>query len=53
VKGVKAMADLAPEPKQYLEFEAPHDYKRDPKLLAAINAPTIEFFKRHLKNRPD
>jgi hypothetical protein len=43
------MADLAPDPTQYLEFEAPHDYKRYPQLLTAINAVTIEFFRKQLQ----
>jgi dienelactone hydrolase len=49
-EGVKAMADLAPDPTQYLEFEAPHDYKRYPELLTKINAVTVEFFRQNLKH---
>jgi dienelactone hydrolase len=47
-KNVRAMYDVAPEPKTYLEFPASHDYKKYPDLLRQINAATVKFFQHHL-----
>jgi pimeloyl-ACP methyl ester carboxylesterase len=47
---VKAMFEAANEPKQYLEFDAPHDYKRHPALLEKYNSAAVEFFTKHLKS---
>jgi pimeloyl-ACP methyl ester carboxylesterase len=47
-ESVRAMAELAPQPTQYLEFDTTHGYKRDPEVLPAINAATVEFYKKYL-----
>ncbi|MCA9327117.1 alpha/beta fold hydrolase [Candidatus Saccharibacteria bacterium] len=46
--GVKAMAALAPQPSNYLEFDTGHHYKLDPGMLATINEATVQFFTEYL-----
>ena len=47
-RSVRAMYNASPQPKTYLEFETDHSYKSDPRMLADINAATVDFFVRHL-----
>lgn len=46
--GVKAMAELAPTPTEYLEFPATHGYKRNPEMLSAITEAAASFFDETL-----
>ncbi|MDB5179259.1 MAG: peptidase [Patescibacteria group bacterium] len=47
---VKKLYKAAHEPKQYLEFPTNHFYKKDPGMLAKINAATVEFFVQVLRS---
>jgi uncharacterized protein len=45
---VKSIFEAASEPKQYIEYNIGHDYKKHPGTLAEINAATVSFFREHL-----
>lgn len=45
---VRGMAELAPQPSSYLEFDTDHHYKLDPEMLQSINEATVQFFAEYL-----
>lgn len=45
---VRAIYEAAREPKEYLEFDTGHFYKRDPEARQQINDAAISFFIKHL-----
>ena len=48
-ESVRLIAEAAPEPKQYLEYNTGHDYEKYPKMLKQINDATVDFFRVYLK----